>query len=334
MHRQVIDYMRAHDITVLCLQETKSKQTTQYVVDNYTFMTISTAPSSQPEHAGVGFVLSPLARNALVRVQPVNSRIASVSLLMAAGELHIVNTYVPHNARPEDERRAHFDQLQEHTETLKRKGPFLVVGDFKARLHGKLHGEGDVLGPHMFGKGYHAIGEDEFCRSQELLVANTWYKQPPRRQVTYSAPGTQHLPPDNSNWDPDKFAQLNFILVPRRWRNACRNVFSQPRANLDSDHFPVVALMQYKLSARKRQPKPRHFQFRKATASQLTAMNQEIDQALDATNPLASDPTRQWQTLSAVYIQALDRHIPTQHNAPRHPWITNHTLPARIEKRN
>ena len=172
----------------------------------------------------------------------------------------------------------------------------------------------------------------EFCRSQELLVANTWYKQPPGRQVTYSAPGTQHLPPDNSNWDPDKFAQLDFILVPRRWRNACRNVFSQPRANLDSDHFPVVALMQYKLSVRKRQPKPRHFQFRGATASQLTAMNQEIDQALDATNPLASDPTRQWQTLSAVYIQALDRHIPTQHNAPRHPWITNHTLQL-IERR-
>ena len=69
MHRQLIDYMRAHNIEVLCLQETKSKHTTQYVVDNYTSMTVSTAPSNQQEHAGVGFVLSPLARNALVRIR-------------------------------------------------------------------------------------------------------------------------------------------------------------------------------------------------------------------------------------------------------------------------
>ena len=160
MHRQLIDYMRAHNIEALCLQETKSKHTTQYVVNNYTFMTVNTAPSNQQEHAGVGFVLSPLARNALVRTQPVNSRIASVSLLMAAGELHIINTYVPQNARPEDERRAHFDQLHTHTESLKCKGTLVVVGDFNSRLHGKLFGEADVLGPYMYGKGCQAIGED------------------------------------------------------------------------------------------------------------------------------------------------------------------------------
>ena len=43
MHRQLIEHMRKHDIHILCMQETRSKNTTQYVVDNFTFLTVSTA---------------------------------------------------------------------------------------------------------------------------------------------------------------------------------------------------------------------------------------------------------------------------------------------------
>ena len=160
MHRQLTDYMRANNIEVMCLQETKSKHTPQYVVEDYTFLTVSTAPSELHEFAGVGFILSPRARNALVRVEPLGSRIAVITLLLAAGELHIFNTYVPQNGRPEDARLAHFDQLHDRTEHYKRKGPLFVVGDFNSRLHGKLHSEADVLGLYIFEKGYHAIGDD------------------------------------------------------------------------------------------------------------------------------------------------------------------------------
>ena len=107
MHRQIIDHMRRHDIHILCMQETRSKNTTQYVVDNFTFLTVSTVNTNQPEYAGVGFVLSPMARNALLRTSFINSRIACISVLIRGGELNILNTYVPQNARPEDERRDH-----------------------------------------------------------------------------------------------------------------------------------------------------------------------------------------------------------------------------------
>ena len=127
MHRQIVNHMRKHDIHILCMQETRSKNTTQYVVDNYTFLTVSTASGSQPEYAGVGFVLSPTARNALVRTIFTDSRIAYISLLIKGGELNILNTDVPQNARPEDERRRHFDQLQRVASQIAHKGPFLVM---------------------------------------------------------------------------------------------------------------------------------------------------------------------------------------------------------------
>jgi len=124
----------------------------EHNADNFTFLTVSTVNTSQPEYAGVGFVLSPMAPNALVRTSFINSRIACISLLIQGGELkHRIHTYVPQNARPEDERRDHIEKLQQAISQIARKGPFVVLGDFNSRLQGRLHGEEDVLGPRMFG---------------------------------------------------------------------------------------------------------------------------------------------------------------------------------------
>ena len=88
-------------------------------------MTVSTVPSSDPEFAGVGFVLAPVARNALMKTDFLDRRIASLTLLTTAGQFNILNTYVPQNARPEEERRAHFDQLHTHLEKSNVKGVLL-----------------------------------------------------------------------------------------------------------------------------------------------------------------------------------------------------------------
>ena len=126
MHKQIIDYTRANNAHVLCLQETKSKTTTQYVVDNYTFMTISAAENQKQEHAGVGFVFCPQARAALLRTQLVHSRLASVTLLLQAGELSIVNAHVPH-ARPEGEGHDLFEQLQHLVDKVNRRKELLQL---------------------------------------------------------------------------------------------------------------------------------------------------------------------------------------------------------------
>ena len=144
--------MKQHSLHVLCLQETKSKNTTQYVVDNYTFLTVSTADPNHQEHAGVGFVLSPTARRALLRTHPVSSRFASITLLTASGEFSILNCYAPQSGRPEEERQEFFDLLHDQTDVVKSKGLFVVVGDFNARIQSRLRGEETVLGPSIFGR--------------------------------------------------------------------------------------------------------------------------------------------------------------------------------------
>ena len=339
MHSQLVSYMQQRNVHVMCLQETRSKQTTQYLVDKYTFMTITTAPDDKQEFAGIGFVLSPAARKALLRLHFLNSRLASITLLTAAGELTIINCYVPQNGRPEAERRTFFEELHSLVEKVQQKGPFILVGDFNARLHGKLHGEETVLGPHLYGRGISGIGDEhdnrayliDFCSGNNLLVANTWFQKPQGKQVTYHEPGVQTLPATNAEWDPTEFAQLDLCLVPSRWRNACVNVYSQPRANLDSDHFPLHVTLCLKLGARPRRPPAIAWDFPAATTQHVIALNKTIEERL-LTHLPQSDPTQRWEALETIFHEAIDTNIPKRRHKPRKPWIKPDTL-ALIETR-
>lgn len=56
MHHQIIQYMKSKRVDVLCLQETKAKRTSYYMIDSFTFYTFSNASPDQQEHYGTGFV--------------------------------------------------------------------------------------------------------------------------------------------------------------------------------------------------------------------------------------------------------------------------------------
>ena len=64
-----------------------------------------------------------------------------------------------------------------------------------------------MIGPQSVWKGSpQAIGDEtenrfllvDFCKTNSLIVANTWFKHPPGKQVTYKEPHTKVLNDDNS----------------------------------------------------------------------------------------------------------------------------------------
>ena len=54
-------------------------------------------------------------------------------------------------------------------------------------------------------------------------------------------------------------------------------------------------------------------------------MNDTITTMLESEIPY-QDPTARWGTLSTLYAQAIDTHIPKQTLQPKQPWITQTTL--------
>ena len=209
-------------------------------------------------------------------------------MLSASGEeVSILNRSAPQSGRPEEERQGFFDLVHHQIDLVKSKGLF-VMGDFNARMHGRLRGEKTVLGPLLFGRGLAAIGDDssnrqmlvDLCVANDLLVATTWFQHPHGQQASYKVPGTKQLLAGSDSWNSAEFAQLDFCLMLVRWPNASHNVYNKPRANLDSDHFPLHVHIVAKLGAKPKDSKRTRWAFDSATPEQVASMNREIDRKL------------------------------------------------------
>jgi len=261
MHKQVADYMAEAKVDLVCLQETNVAKVAQHVVEDVLFVTAGHGEESR-EHAGVAFAIGPRIRAAVTGYSLGHGgRIAALALDLRPRALTVVSVYIPQSQRPEEERVQVFDSLREIMEAAERKGPTLILGDFNARIHGRRSGEAQVLGPHIFGAGVsHLIrpergyGEKsnrdlmvELCGGGEYLVANTWFKKRDARKVTFMPPGTKQLPGDGEPWDPRLFGEIDFCLVPSRWRNLVLDVESNTRAGLPTDHFPLEIKVRLRL---------------------------------------------------------------------------------------
>ena len=42
---------------------------------------------------------------------------------------------------------------------------------------------------------------------------------------------------------------LDYVMIPDRWKNSVKDVETEPRANIASDHYPMVATLKIKLTA-------------------------------------------------------------------------------------
>ena len=55
--------------------------------------------------------------------------------------LHVINAYAPQAGRPTAEKEEFYDQLQKLVDGIPEKDQYVVVGDFNAKLNGRLEEE-------------------------------------------------------------------------------------------------------------------------------------------------------------------------------------------------
>ena len=84
----------------------------------------------------------------------------------------------------------------------------------------------------------------EFCETHQLLLVNTLFL-PPNKRVTYREIGVNI----EADFQRGTHEQIDFIIAARRWRNSVTNAESDAGANIDSDHYPVIATLRIKLKA-------------------------------------------------------------------------------------
>ena len=184
--------MKEHHPGLIILIVTKSTQYCSYNSEGYLIVVSGTR---KDKRGGVGAIVAPWMRPALLDVLQVSSRIIQLSFKKRGGNFHVIGTYALHSGLDFEEVRDHYwESLEAQLEVIPQPQPVYITGDMNVRFQAKHRRDGDVLGPFVHGKGapyidHTATSNRSLCikmmqRNNMVEVAS--YKTPKMiQQITY-----------------------------------------------------------------------------------------------------------------------------------------------------
>ena len=89
--------MEERGISLLCIQETKRSMSDVWATAGGYFVILSGSNGSGKERAGVGFIIAPSLRTAIVSFRQENDRMAALKLRVRGGKAVFVSAYAPHS---------------------------------------------------------------------------------------------------------------------------------------------------------------------------------------------------------------------------------------------
>ena len=150
---QVLDHMKSHGIAVLCVQEIHRRGSDYFEVNGF-LVIFSGNDRGEREYAGVGFIVAPWVKAAVMSFTQRSSRLASIKFKISGGSLILVSAYAPHGQHEFDVRQEFFIEARQFVSEQKCHGPIMMMGDMNSRMHVQLQGEENIVGEHAFGSPY------------------------------------------------------------------------------------------------------------------------------------------------------------------------------------
>ena len=342
--------MKEHRIDFLGLQETKVNGCSKEEHDGYavyfssgiTHEEISNAEKIRKRHKnreeatlseielynldaekhGVALVCSQCLSIHKSNVRQINGRIILATFDTKPLKTDIVVAYAPHAGRSISDEDTFYTQLHEVLSTLPTHEINLILGDFNVRLMEQLPHEADVLGMHIFRTENDHIDlvsnkqQDnrsrfmDLCHEHNLVVTNTLFEKDLSKLITYrNATTPQFSPPFTT----ERFAQLDYILINSRWKNAITNVESTCCHVVTSDHKLLIANMRIKLAKRSTKKDTKIYKFRPPNNEQIAQYNDIISQKLEEyLSQDVQDPFDIWAKVLHESSQAVFSPIPAE----------------------
>ena len=211
-HQAILQLRAEQSLDVLFLTETHAKSYYSFHSDGHLFVVNGNA---KDKWSGVTAVLAPHILPYVKNIIQHSSRILQIIISARSGDVHLIGVYVPHDKSEVEVRKLPFwDRLTEVISVIPSPEPVYVLGDYNVRLQGRGKEEGEILGPHIYGKGYtHANSGEHSNRTLYTALLKNFaavdvmtYKQADlKQQITYK---DKFAPP--KSWD-------QFIQDPLGW---------------------------------------------------------------------------------------------------------------------
>ncbi|XP_069975968.1 craniofacial development protein 2-like [Penaeus vannamei] len=195
---------------------------------------------------GVGFLVHREYAKAVMESEPISSRVIRVRLNANLRNVSIVQAHAPPADCNDEETEEFYDSPRITLDKIPKKDIRIIQGDWNAKIGCDVYQNWKgTIG--KFGVG--EVNERgarllEFCKLNNLVVANTFGKHKTSRRVTWIAP------------DGTTRNQIDFILLDRRCKSCIKvnKTRSFPGADIGSDHNLLMMTMKLKIKKVRRQP--------------------------------------------------------------------------------
>ena len=127
-----------------------------------------------------------------------------------------------------------YNTLQETIDSIPNRDVKIISGDFNAKV-GKQIRNSECNGKFGLGEENERGTDLEFCRSNNLVIANTLFEHHPRHLYTWISP------------DRNTRNQIDYIIINQKWKASLKNAKGRPCADCNSDHQLLIVEMQLRL---------------------------------------------------------------------------------------
>lgn len=285
---------------------------------------------SNNEHRhGTAVILTDKIAESVVDFVPVNERIIFIKMKTTHRDLNVIQIYAPTNDKTEQEIEEFYNKIDEVISLTKKGEITMVIGDFNAKIGAGV--EGDNIGAYGLGI-RNARGDrlNQFCTENNFLIANTFFKQHPRRLYTWKAPtdNKQRLVRN----------QIDFILLNMEFKKYIHSVKTYLGADINSDHNPVVMDFKIKRFKRiKRETLAKHIDIDKLKNPEVKEkISYKIEKELktiEARIQTEEEIQTTWNAIKNKITDVQEQDIGFRKNNKKQEWMTQEILDLMSERR-
>ncbi len=190
-------------------------------------------------------------------------RIMNASFNGQGFQLNCINIYAPTSEASTQDKKYFYESLTEAYNKVRYRGPTIILGDFNVRILKPDEEDSTTIGKHLLNNtqgGPEQLPSKQQesrtifiqkCEHNEWVIPQSFMQKQKHQQITYRSIGTQAFAPP---WDKPNYAQLDYTLIPQRWRNLIRDVNARTDTAIDSDHALCIADVHIKLKTIPKDP--------------------------------------------------------------------------------
>ena len=311
--------MERYKLSCLGLSETRMTGKGHMKMEDGAMIIIS--GTDRKKEFGVGMILTKDMSHSLLGYNPIDERILTVRLAGKPLNMTLIQVYAPTNQATEQEKESFYARLQQAYEEVPKQDICIFCGDFNAKI-----GEQAPIG--QFAKGERNDNGErlvQFAQSHSLVAANALVARPLRRLYTWRSADGRHR------------NQIDYFLVPKRWRSSICKCRSYPGADADTDHTLVVLKFGLRLQKLRKPTCAPRWDYSEPERFQLELRNrfERLSNLESEENePGVSEADRMWTYVREAIKSTARATLRTCQKAKYDPWISGETQKAIDEKRS